>query len=47
MFGFYNRLLEIDMNKRSFAINPIPDEVLCGTLGGKGLATHQIGRAHV
>ena len=40
MFGFYNRLLEIDMNKKSFAINPIPDEILCGTLGGKGLATH-------
>ena len=40
MFGFYNRLLEIDMNKKAFAINPIPDEILRGTLGGKGLATH-------
>ncbi|HUT72942.1 MAG TPA: aldehyde ferredoxin oxidoreductase family protein [Desulfatiglandales bacterium] len=40
MFGFYNRLLEIDMNKKSFAINHIPDEILRGTLGGKGLATH-------
>jgi len=40
MFGFYNRLLEIDMNKKSFATNPIPDEILCETLGGKGLATH-------
>ena len=40
MFGFYNRLLEIDMNKKSFVINPIADEILRGTLGGKGLATH-------
>jgi len=40
MFSFYNRLLEIDMNNKSFAINPIPDEVLRSTLGGKGLATY-------
>jgi aldehyde:ferredoxin oxidoreductase len=40
MFGFYNKVLEIDMNKRSFTINPIPEEILRGTLGGKGLATH-------
>jgi len=40
MFGFYNRLLEIDMNNQSFVINPIADEILRGTLGGKGLATH-------
>jgi aldehyde:ferredoxin oxidoreductase len=40
MFGFYNKLLEIDMNKKSFAINSIADEILLETLGGKGLATH-------
>ena len=40
MFGFYNRLLAIDITQRCFDVNPISDELLRRTLGGKGLATH-------
>jgi aldehyde:ferredoxin oxidoreductase len=40
MFGFYNRLLEIDITKKAFTIKAISDELLHRTLGGKGLATH-------
>ena len=40
MFGFHNRLLEINITKKSFTIKAISDEILCRTLGGKGLATH-------
>jgi len=40
MFGFYNRLLAIDITQRCFDVNPISDELLRSTLGGKGLATH-------
>jgi aldehyde:ferredoxin oxidoreductase len=40
MFGFHNRLLEIDITKKAFAIKAISDELLRRTLGGKGLATH-------
>lgn len=39
MDGFYNRLLDIDLDARSFAIEAIADEDLARTLGGKGLAT--------
>ena len=40
MFGFHNRLLAIDVKRRSFEIREISDEILSRTLGGKGLATH-------
>jgi len=40
MLGFHNRLLVIDITRRSFDVNPIHDELLRSTLGGKGLATH-------
>jgi len=40
MFGFYRKLLAIDSTQRSFDVNPISDELLRHTLGGKGLATH-------
>lgn len=40
MFGFYNRVLAIDITQRCFDVNPISDELLRSTLGGKGLATH-------
>jgi len=39
MFGFYNRILTIDLSSRSFVIEPLADEVLAQCLGGKGLAT--------
>ena len=40
MFGFYNRLLSIDIRNKAADIQPIPDDLLRTTLGGKGLATH-------
>ena len=40
MWGFYNRLLAIDITQKCFDVNPISDELLHRTLGGKGLATH-------
>ena len=40
MFGFYNRILTIDMSKSSSTIDVIGDDILSDCLGGKGLATH-------
>ncbi|MBI4773072.1 MAG: aldehyde ferredoxin oxidoreductase family protein [Deltaproteobacteria bacterium] len=40
MFGFYNKVLEVDASRRSFEVKTISDEVLRAFLGGKGLATH-------
>ncbi|RTZ94108.1 MAG: aldehyde:ferredoxin oxidoreductase, partial [Deltaproteobacteria bacterium] len=40
MKGFFNRLLRIDLGKKTYRTEPIPDEVLEKTLGGKGLGTH-------
>lgn len=40
MFGFYNRILTIDMSKSSSTIEKISDDTLSKCLGGKGLATH-------
>jgi aldehyde:ferredoxin oxidoreductase len=39
MFGFYNRILTIDLSSRSFVIEPLAGDVLAQCLGGKGLAT--------
>jgi aldehyde:ferredoxin oxidoreductase len=39
MHGFYNRILTIQLDTRSFAIEQISDEMLTENLGGKGLAT--------
>jgi aldehyde:ferredoxin oxidoreductase len=39
MFGFYNRILTINLSVRTFVIEPLADEVLAQCLGGKGLAT--------
>lgn len=39
MFGFYSKLLVINITRKSFDIDSIPDELLQRTLGGKGLAT--------
>ncbi len=40
MHGFYNRILTINLNNRSFTIEQISDDILSECLGGKGLATH-------
>ncbi len=40
MNGFYNKVLHIDLSRRSFEEQPVDDEVFRKLLGGKGLATH-------
>ena len=40
MHGFYNMVLRIDVSEQSFEWQPLSDELLDRTLGGKGLATH-------
>ncbi len=40
MQGFYNRILKIDLDRRSFAIETVPDEIQRTYLGGKGLASY-------
>ena len=39
MFGFYGRIITIDLSARSYLIESLADEVLAAGLGGKGLAT--------
>ena len=39
MYGFYGRILKIDLNEEAFSIEPVDDEILKTCLGGKGLAT--------
>lgn len=40
MFGFFNKLLRIDLSQQTFSYEEIQDSLLQQTLGGKGLATH-------
>jgi len=40
MFGFYNKLLRVDLTKQSYELEKIADDILERTLGGKGLAIH-------
>jgi len=40
MYGFYNRILRIDLSDRSTSVQSLPDRVLSRTLGGKGLGTY-------
>lgn len=40
MNGYFNRLLRVDLARRSFSYEEIPDAVLQRTLGGKGLGVH-------
>ena len=40
MKGFCRRLLTIDLNHKTFTIDPLEDNLLATTLGGKGLAAH-------
>ena len=39
MYGFYGRILTIDLSRKEFKIEPIADDFIAGCLGGKGLAT--------
>jgi aldehyde:ferredoxin oxidoreductase len=40
MFGFYNMVLRVNLTHQSFELKMISDQVLCATLGGKGLAAY-------
>ncbi len=40
MYGFYNKLLRVNLTNQTFQVEPIQDDVLRKNLGGKGLATH-------
>jgi len=40
MNGFFNRLLRIHLDDRTFSYEDIPDSLLSKTLGGKGLGIH-------
>jgi aldehyde:ferredoxin oxidoreductase len=39
MYGFYGRILVVDLSGKTFEIEPVSDEVLETCLGGKGLGT--------
>jgi aldehyde:ferredoxin oxidoreductase len=47
MQGFFNRLLRIDLSKKEFSYEEIPDQVLQKTLGGKGLGIHLLSRENM
>lgn len=40
MYGFYGRILFVDMSRRRFHVEPVDEKVLRQTLGGKGLASY-------
>lgn len=40
MKGFYGKLLRVDLSRRSWVAEAIPDEVFQRYLGGKGLGSH-------
>ncbi len=40
MYGFYGRILKIDLSSESYTIEKTPEEVIERLLGGKGLASH-------
>ncbi len=44
MKGFFNKILRIDLSKRTFRYEAISDEILARTLGGKGLGTYLLMR---
>jgi len=39
MFGFYGRIISIDLSTREYRIDSLPDNALAAGFGGKGLAT--------
>jgi aldehyde:ferredoxin oxidoreductase len=44
MKGFFNKLLRVNLRKKTFAYEEISDEILVTTLGGKGLGTYLLMR---
>ena len=40
MFGFYGRILAVDLTDQSFEVETLGGEICAQVLGGKGLATH-------
>ncbi len=40
MYGFYGRILFVDVSRRRFRVETPDEKVLSGVLGGKGLASH-------
>ncbi len=40
MKGFFNQLLRIDLSKKKWTVEPIPDSILRSYLGGKGLGSY-------
>jgi len=40
MYGFFNRLLKVDLSNQSYRVEEISDEVLKTYLGGKGLGSY-------
>lgn len=40
MYGFYGRLLRLNLSDRSFAVEELPESVYRDYLGGKGLGTY-------
>ncbi|MGB9722658.1 MAG: aldehyde ferredoxin oxidoreductase family protein [Chloroflexia bacterium] len=40
MFGFFGRVLRIDLSNRTWTVEEVPDQVLAQYLGGKGLAAY-------
>lgn len=39
MFGYYNRILTVDLSRRQFTIEELSDDLLAQCMGGKGIAT--------
>ncbi|WP_022661463.1 aldehyde ferredoxin oxidoreductase family protein [Paucidesulfovibrio longus] len=39
MYGFYGRVLKVDLTERCFDVVPLAEEILADHLGGKGLGT--------
>ncbi|MBI4634650.1 MAG: aldehyde ferredoxin oxidoreductase family protein [Deltaproteobacteria bacterium] len=44
MKGFFNRILRVNLNQKSYSYEEIPDAVLKETLGGKGLGIYLLSR---
>jgi len=44
MFGFFNKILRIDLSSQDFYYEAISDDTLTSTLGGKGLGTYLLMR---
>jgi aldehyde:ferredoxin oxidoreductase len=40
MYGFYNKVLRVNVTRKAFDVQSIPDRLARKFLGGKGLATH-------